>query len=100
MDDQGVAGIAGEAMEQAKTIARTVGEQARAAAVDTGATAQDLARRAREQAAAASDTLYRQGARAGEYLTHNVNEYPLEALLIAAAIGYGIAHLIHSRWQS
>jgi ElaB/YqjD/DUF883 family membrane-anchored ribosome-binding protein len=81
-------------------MARDVGEQARAAAADAGATAQDLARRGREQAAAASDALYQQGMRAGEYLTENVNEYPLTALLIAGAIGYGIAFLIHARWQT
>lgn len=39
---------------------------------------------AREQATAAGDVLYRRGQRAGEYLTQNVNEYPLTALLIAA----------------
>ena len=88
------------ALEQAKAMARDVGEQARAAAADAGATAQDLARRAREQATAASDALYQQGMRAGEYLTENVNEYPLTALLIAGAIGYGIAFLIHARWQT
>jgi ElaB/YqjD/DUF883 family membrane-anchored ribosome-binding protein len=92
--------MASNMMEQAKAMARDVGEQARAAAADPGATAQDLARRAREQAAVASDALYQQGMRAGEYLTENVNEYPLTALLLAAAIGYGIAFLIHARWQS
>jgi ElaB/YqjD/DUF883 family membrane-anchored ribosome-binding protein len=92
--------MASDTLEQAKAMARDVGEQARAAAVDAGATAQDLARRAREQATAASDALYQQGMRAGEYLTENVNEYPLTALLIAGAIGYGIAFLFHARWQT
>jgi ElaB/YqjD/DUF883 family membrane-anchored ribosome-binding protein len=90
---------ANHAMEQAKTMARDVGEQARAVAADPGATAQDLARRAREQASVAGDVLYRQGQRAGEYLSENVNEYPLTALLIAGMIGYGLAFLIHSQWQ-
>ena len=97
---QKVGAMASDTMEQAQGMARDVGEQARAAAADAGATAQDLARRAREQAAAASDVLYEQGKRAGEYLTENVNEYPLTALLIAGAIGYGIAFLIHARWQT
>jgi|SRR6266404_4799682 len=92
--------MAGNTLEQAKAMARDVGEQARAAAADAGATAQDLARRGREQVAAASDALYQQSMRAGEYLTENVNEYPLTALLIAGAIGYGIAFLIHARWQT
>jgi len=90
---------ANQAMEQAKTMARNIGEQTRSAMNDPGATAQDLARRAREQAGTAGDMLYRQGQRAGEYLSENVNEYPLAALLIAGMIGYGLAFLIHSRWQ-
>ena len=91
---------ANQAIEQAKTMARNIGEQARAAAANPGATAQELARRAREQAGTAGDVLYRQGQRAGEYLSENVNEYPLAALLIAGMIGYGLAFLIHSRWQT
>jgi hypothetical protein len=70
-------------------MARNVGEQARTAA----ATAQDLARRAGEQTV-------EQSQRAGEYLTRNVNEYPLAALMVAGAIGYGVAYLVHSNWQS
>ena len=50
-----------------------------------------------EQASAATDVVYEQGRRAGEYLTRNVNEYPLAAVLVAAAIGYGIGYLIHGR---
>jgi hypothetical protein len=41
--------------------------------------------------------VYEQGRRAGEYLTRNVNEYPLAAVLIAGAIGYGIGYLIHKQ---
>src|SRR5207248_776302 len=93
------ASMASETLEQAKTMARNIGDQARAAAADPGATAQDLARRARDQAGVAGDVLYRQGQRAGEYLTQNVNEYPLTALLIAGMVGYGLAYLIHTQWQ-
>ena len=91
---------ANQAMEQAKTMARNIGDQARAVADDPGAAAQDLTRRAREQAGVAGDALYRQGQRAGEYLTQNVNEYPLTALMVAGMIGYGLAYLIHTQWQS
>lgn len=90
---------ANQAIDQAKTVARNIGEQARAVAADPNATAQELAKRAREQAGAAGDVLYRQGQRAGEYLTQNVNEYPLTALLIAGMIGYGLAFLIHTSWR-
>ena len=89
--------IAGDTMEQARSTARNLGEQARSAMADPGATAQELARRAREQAGMAGDALYQQGARAGEYLTRNVNDYPLAALLVAGAIGYGLAYLIHAQ---
>src|SRR5712671_6470978 len=92
-------GTADQAMQQAKTMARDLGEQARTVASDPAASAQDLARRAREQAGVAGDALYRQGQRAGEYLTQNVNEYPLTALLIAGMIGYGLAFLVHTSWQ-
>lgn len=85
--------------EQARNMVRNLGEQARSAMGDPGAAAQDLARRAREQAATASDTLYQQGSRAGEYLSRNINEYPFAALLIAGGIGYGLAYLIHGQWQ-
>lgn len=81
-------------LEQAKTMARNVGEQARNIANTASVTAQDLARRAREQ----TDTIYQQGTQASEYLTRNVNEYPLTALLVAGAIGYGLGYLIHSGW--
>jgi ElaB/YqjD/DUF883 family membrane-anchored ribosome-binding protein len=90
---------ANQAMDQAKTMARNIGDQARSVAGDPSAAAQDLARRAREQASAAGDVLYRQGQRAGEYIRENVNEYPLTALLIAGMIGYGLAFLVHTRWQ-
>ena len=63
----------GGTLEQAKTMARNVGEQARSIASTATNTAQDLARRAREQTSTATDTLYQQGAQASQYLTRNVN---------------------------
>src|SRR5260370_16371735 len=82
---------ADQAMEQATTMARNIGEQARAVASDPGATAQELARRAREQASVAGDVLYRQGQRAGENLSQNRNEYPLTPLLIPRLVGHRLA---------
>jgi ElaB/YqjD/DUF883 family membrane-anchored ribosome-binding protein len=90
---------AGGMTEQARGIVRNLGEQARSAVADPGATAQEVARRAREQASMATDALYQQGNRAGEYLSRNINEYPFAALLIAGAVGYGLAYLIHAQWQ-
>src|SRR5215207_2970900 len=77
----------------------TDNEQGRSTAEAARGTAQDLARQAREQAGAAGEQLYEQGARAGEYLTENVKAYPATALLVAGAIGYGIAYLIHAGAQ-
>src|SRR4030088_3760291 len=51
---------ANQAMDQAKTMARNIGDQAAAAAADPPATAQDLARLAREQATRAGGWAYRQ----------------------------------------
>jgi hypothetical protein len=59
-----------------------------------------MARNLGEQASAATGALYNQGARAGDYVSRNVNEYPLPALLVAGAIGYGLAYLIHTQWQN
>lgn len=92
-------GQTGGTIEQARTMARNVGEQAWSAATNAGSAAQDLARRAREQTSGVIDPLYQQGARAGEYVTRNINDYPLATLLIAGAVGYGLAYLIHGQWQ-
>jgi hypothetical protein len=82
---------------QVRTMGRAVGDQVRNAVSDAGATAQDLARRAREEAALATDVFYQQGVRAGRYLIQNVNGYPLTALLIAGGIGFGMAYLMLRR---
>jgi ElaB/YqjD/DUF883 family membrane-anchored ribosome-binding protein len=90
----------GETINEAATMARVAGEQAWSAASDAAATAQDLTRQAREQASAASDALKEQGARASEYVTRNVTQYPLTAVLVAGAIGYLTAYLIHASWSA
>ena len=84
-----------KASETAQDLANRAGEQARPAIAKITETAQDLANRARQQAAPTAQAVYDQGARAGEYVTRNVHEYPATALLIAAAVGYGLAYLIH-----
>ncbi|MGE5268686.1 MAG: hypothetical protein ACM3JG_03320, partial [Thiohalocapsa sp.] len=84
---------------QVSETARNAGEQLRSATAKAGTTAQDLARQARDQLGPTADMLRAQGTRAGEYLTRNVNEYPLTALVVAGLLGYGLAYLIHSRWS-
>jgi ElaB/YqjD/DUF883 family membrane-anchored ribosome-binding protein len=90
----------GETVNQATTMARAASQQAWSAAGDAAATAQELTRQARDQASAAGDALYQQGARAGEYVARNVTQYPLTAVLVAGAIGYLTAYLIHSSWSA
>jgi len=72
--------LAGQARSAAAEAVNTI----QGAAIDTGKHVRD----------AAAET-YRQGARAGEYVSRNTAEQPMLALLIAGAIGYGIAYMIH-----
>ena len=91
-----VSGRINQGVEQAMALVRNVGERAWSAAGDTGAGARDLPRRARDQASAASDAIYQQGARTGEYLSRNLNHHPLTAMLIAGAVGCLAGFLIHA----
>jgi hypothetical protein len=93
----GEASTVSDAMGQVTSLVRNAGEQAWSAASNAGGTAQEMARQARDQV---SGALTGSSARAGEYLTRNVNEYPLAALLVAGAIGYGVAYLFHNSWES
>jgi len=87
---------AGDTLNQATTMMRNVGEQAWSAAASAGSAATDLARQTRDQM---SETLSGPTERAGEYISRNVNAYPLAAL-IAGAVGYGLGYLVHSSWQT
>jgi hypothetical protein len=69
--------------------------QARSAALEAVNTIQGAAIEAGKQVGDAATKTYRQGARAGEYVSRNTAEQPLLALLIAGAVGYGIAYMIH-----
>ena len=82
---------AGAAMDKAADLAQKA-SNARIQAVDT---VQGVARDVANQASQAATAVYQQGARAGGSVGHYTAEQPLTALLIAAAIGYGIAYLIH-----
>ena len=82
---------AGAAIDQATDLAHKA-SAAGAQAVDT---IQGAARDVGNQASRAASAVYEQGARAGGSVTRYTSEQPLTALLIAAAIGYAIAYLIH-----
>jgi len=62
-----------------------------------GEVIQGVAPRAGEQAKQAASNLYDQGSRAGEQIRQYVEQQPPTALLIAGAIGYALAYMIHRR---
>jgi ElaB/YqjD/DUF883 family membrane-anchored ribosome-binding protein len=82
---------AGAAMDKAADLA----QKASNAGVQAVDAVQGVARDVANQASQAANTVYQQGARAGGSVSRYAAEQPLTALLIAAAIGYGISYLIH-----
>jgi ElaB/YqjD/DUF883 family membrane-anchored ribosome-binding protein len=82
---------AGAAMDKAADLA----QKASAAGVQALDTVQGTARDVADRAGQAATAIYQQGARAGGSVGRYTSEQPLTALLVAAAIGYGIAYLIH-----
>ena len=70
-------------------------QQAATAGAETVNRIHGVARDMANQASQAATAVYQQGARAGGSVSRYAAEQPLTALLVAAAIGYGIAYLIH-----
>jgi ElaB/YqjD/DUF883 family membrane-anchored ribosome-binding protein len=86
---------AGEAMGQATDMARKASSAGVQAVTQASDAVQGAARQVSGQASQAASKVYEQGAWAGGHISRYTAEQPLTALLIAAAIGYGIAYLIH-----
>jgi ElaB/YqjD/DUF883 family membrane-anchored ribosome-binding protein len=86
-----VSDTVGRAVAMARD-ATAVGTQA---ATQAGEAIQGVARQVGDQASRAVSTLYDQGTNAGGYVSRYTAEQPWTALLLAAAIGYGLAYLIH-----
>ena len=82
---------AGVAMDKAADLA----QKASSAGVQAVDAVQGAARDVANQASQAASAVYQQGARAGGTVSRYAAEQPLTALLVAAAIGYGVAYLIH-----
>lgn len=82
---------AGAAMDKAADLA----QKASNAGVQAVDAVQGVARDVANQASQAANAVYQQGARAGGSVSRYAAEQPLTALLMAAAIGYGISYLIH-----
>jgi ElaB/YqjD/DUF883 family membrane-anchored ribosome-binding protein len=94
--DQGKAMVQ-DAQTSAATLARQASEAGRQAMAQAGELVQDAARQAGNQATQAATNLYQQGSRAGDFISQYATEQPVTALLVAGAIGYGLAYLIHRR---
>ena len=80
----------------ADTISDVAG-RAQTSAIEAGNAVHGAAVEAGKQVGGAAAEAYRQSVRAGEYVSRNTVEQPLLALLIAGALGYGIAYMIHHR---
>ncbi len=86
---------AGDVIGKATSLARDASAAGTHAASQAGEVAQDVARQVSNQASQAATALYQQGTTAGSYVSRYTAEQPWTALLLAGAIGYGIAYLIH-----
>ena len=68
--------------------------QAQTAAAQAGSTIQDAATEASKQL---GDAGAKAGVQAADYVSRKTAEQPLLALLVAGAIGYALAYIIHAR---
>jgi ElaB/YqjD/DUF883 family membrane-anchored ribosome-binding protein len=120
MDDNGIgdqvkSGVANatemgsDLANKAQTAAAQAGGTIRQAATETSKQLADAAAKTyqqgtqaaaeyvNKQSAQVADYVSKQGTQAAEYVTRNTAEQPWMALLIAGAIGYGLAYMIHAR---
>jgi ElaB/YqjD/DUF883 family membrane-anchored ribosome-binding protein len=85
------------ALDQGKELVRDLATQASGIGTRVVGEAGDLLQNVAPQAKEAASNLYERGSQSGEYVRQYAAEQPITALLIAAAIGYGLAYLIHRR---
>jgi ElaB/YqjD/DUF883 family membrane-anchored ribosome-binding protein len=85
------------AAKQAKGALAETAEAVTGAAIEAGDKAQEFAREAGRQASAAAQNLYGQGNVVLDALERSVVENPWSALLIAGALGYGMACIVKHR---
>jgi ElaB/YqjD/DUF883 family membrane-anchored ribosome-binding protein len=86
---------AGDAINKASSVARDMSAAGSQAAAQASEAIQGVARQVGNQAGQAATALYERGTNAGGYVSRYTAEQPWTALLVAAAIGYGLAYLIH-----
>jgi ElaB/YqjD/DUF883 family membrane-anchored ribosome-binding protein len=82
----------GDAASAATEGAKAAADQLRSAGAEAGARLKEAGKRSGE----ALDGLSRRGSEIGRYLSDVTATSPLAAVLVAAAIGYGLARVI--RW--
>ena len=92
---QDLQATAGNAIDKAAGFARDASNAGVQAVTQASGAIQGVAREVGKQVDQAATTAYQQSARAGGYVSRYAAEQPLTALLIAGAIGYGLAYLIH-----
>ncbi|MFZ3235527.1 MAG: hypothetical protein WA417_07135 [Stellaceae bacterium] len=104
MDDKPIGDRVSEAadglnrsMASAMETGSDLAGKAQTAAAQAGGTLRDAAVETSKQVSDAASKTYAQGAQAAEYVSRNTAEQPWVALMLAAAVGYGIAYMIHGR---
>jgi ElaB/YqjD/DUF883 family membrane-anchored ribosome-binding protein len=88
--------IRGAARQAKSTLAETT-DMVKGVAAEATGTAQEYAREAGKQASAAAQNLYGQSGVMLDAVEKTVAENPWPALLIAGALGYGLACLVKNR---
>jgi ElaB/YqjD/DUF883 family membrane-anchored ribosome-binding protein len=83
-----------EGIASGAKAAKDLAEKAQTAATQAGSTIRDAALETTNRAGDAAAKAYRQ---TSDYVSRSTVEQPLTALLIAGAIGYAAAYLIHRR---
>jgi ElaB/YqjD/DUF883 family membrane-anchored ribosome-binding protein len=84
-----------KASNKASSVARDMSAAGSQAAAQASEAIQGVARQVGNQAGQAATAIYERGTNAGGYVSRYTAEQPWTALLVAAAIGYGLAYLIH-----
>ncbi|HZK89869.1 MAG TPA: hypothetical protein VFC56_06950 [Stellaceae bacterium] len=97
MSDQQASDMVREAGRQAKSTLAETADMVQGVASDAGAKAQEYAREASRQATAAAQSLFGQGNVVLDVVERTVVENPWGAVLIAGALGYGLACLVKRR---
>jgi ElaB/YqjD/DUF883 family membrane-anchored ribosome-binding protein len=93
MSDQQASDVVRKAGRQAKSTLAETADRVQEAAMEAGGKAQEFAR----QAGAAAQGLYGQGNVALDIVERAVVENPWGAILVAGALGYGLACLVKRR---